>query len=87
MSKTLHPVTNLTAPPAGVSPTLSVALVGAIAGGVVAVLVIAILVLTVVVILLTCLRKSSNKDAGAIKGETIYSTHLLQAYKKTKTSP
>ena len=52
--------------------------IGAIAGGVVAVLVIAILVLTVVVILFTlCLRKKSNRNNGAMKGEAMYE-HLPQ---------
>ena len=60
----------MTTPP-DLSPTVNV-MVGAIAGGVVAVLVIAILVLTVVVILFACSRKRSNKNAGAIKGEAIY---------------
>ena len=58
-------------PPTDPSQTLSVALVGAIAGGVVAVMAIAILVLTVVIILLACSRKRNNKDVSAIKGETI----------------
>ena len=48
-------------PPTDPSPTLSVALVGAIAGGVVAVMAITILVLTVVVILLARPRKRNNK--------------------------
>ena len=53
--------------------------IGAIAGGVVAVLVIAILVLTVVVILFTlCLRKKSNRNNGAMKGEAMYNVHLPQ---------
>ena len=73
-----HTVNVMTTPP-DLSPTAKV-MVGAIAGGVVAVMVIAILVLTVVVILLACLRKRSNKNAGAIKGEAIYyRMHLPQA--------
>ena len=64
-------------PPVDPSPTLSVALVGAIAGGVVAVMVIVILVLTVVVILLACSRKRNNKDVSAIKGEAICTVHKL----------
>ena len=68
---------DMTALPTDSSPTLSVALVGAIAGGVVAVMAIAILVLTVVVILLALhLRKRSNKNGGAIKGETICKAHI-----------
>ena len=67
---------NVMTTPPDLSPTVNV-MVGAIAGGMVAVLVIVILVLTVVVILLTLrLRKRSNKDAGAIKGETIYTVHI-----------
>ena len=61
--------TDVRAPPANVSPTLSVALVEAIAGVAVAVLVIVILALTVVVVLLALrLLISSDKDAGATKG-------------------
>ena len=71
---------NVMTTPPDLSPTVSV-MVGAIAGGVVAVMVIVILVLTVVVIMLTLrLRKRSNKNGGAIKGETKYTL-------KKRTSP
>ena len=63
--------------PTDSSPTLSVALVGAIAGGVVAVMAITILVLTVVVILLALSRKRNNKDVSAIKGEAVCTVRKL----------
>ena len=63
--------------PTDSSPTLSMTLVGAIAGGVVAVMAIAILVLTVVVILLARSRKRNNKDVSAIKGEAVCTVRKL----------
>ena len=69
LEPSFDPDTNCTAP----SPTLSMALVGGIAGGVVAVSVIAILVLIVAILLVVYLKRRSTVDVRVARGKYIYS--------------